>query len=1200
MFRNKGRVLWNLLAFLVLTVIFIAVGRFYLGYLDKEKIAGHIEDKIKDEISLTDTFLEEEPGYASLREFAGRKLYRDFFVIRNDSVIFYTSNQIILDDSCIVNATGNKYALINAVNQKLLSNSYHSNSDSAIIHVIGIRNNYGFTNRFLGNNFIIDKNIPNELKLTTKPQQHNVDVGNDFRIGLTNEDSLFWSDRQSRTLFLFFFLPWVMLFVLIYVLYEEFVFFRQRLFLRLVSFIADLAIVVFIVLHFQLPGFIFDLYLFEDDIFVYPGLFYGLGNPLLLLAPAVVLAWAFHNWLPPVASRSRRHLFSSVALLGVALFLLFFSYMLAKHLIFNSGFTIEISEPVKLDVDSLLGILLLIVTIIAVLIINTRALLFVYRVYAGRYFRMLIFAAGGLILFAAAVFINDFYLFLLLQYGVITLFLFSPKLHLNIYFILSMLLVSAIGYSVIIEALYQEKQANELELRSMRILNNRDRIFEAGFTSTRQNILTDSVLLHKVENLSGIEGKEADIRNRIKSRYFSNVEAKYNVSVTICDSATQLLVNHEDDPVNCHRFFKNLIRDVGKESIAQGLYFIDDGDKVRKYLAVIPLKDEVSLFVDIYQKNTPFTKGYPELLVTEASGTEWLSGYDYGIYRNESLISSYGDFSYPLVFNAKYLKEQNDYRHYTYRKNGKTLIISVREDAVTDALAGSSYLFIILGLAFFFMYFLIHQRIEFSAFSRFRSRLQISIFTILFLTFTIIGYFVFTHIGNQNNQKNITNLKELSHSILIELEHKFAGLDAMDEVPMDYTYDQLVKFSDVFFSDINLFDLRGDLVASSRQQVFDKNIISERINPDSYHKLKNQHLNIYILQEKIGEYQFLSSYFPLRNYKDEIIAYVNVPYFSKQRKLAEEISSFLTTFINIYVILTVISLFLIWIISNYITKPMEAIKKSLSQTELSRANVKINIHRNDEIGDLVREYNKMVDELEKSARKLVATERETAWREMARQVAHEIKNPLTPMKLSVQHLGRVLDLKKDENKKALERFSRNMITQIESLSEIATAFSDFAKMPSIVLEKTDVNRIIENTLELFRGSDNISFYHTGPPACYINGDEKQLQRVFINLLKNSMQALHSKPEGYVSISVKKEAGVIKIYIEDNGTGIQQDQINKIFLPNFTTKSGGTGLGLAMVRNIVNNFGGTIELLKTSKEGTVFYLEITEYEENKSV
>ncbi|MDZ7776270.1 MAG: hypothetical protein U5L09_12075 [Bacteroidales bacterium] len=229
------------------------------------------------------------------------------------------------------------------------------------------------------------------------------------------------------------------------------------------------------------------------------------------MAPAVVLAWAFHNWLPPFISRSRWHLFSTAALLGVALFLLFFSYMLAKHLIFNSSFTIEISEPVKLDVDSLLGILLLIVTIIVVLIINTRALLFVYRVYAGRYQRMMVFAAGGLILLAGSVFINAFYLFLLLQYGVITLFLFSPKLHLNIYFILSMLLVSAIGYSVIIEALYQEKQANELELRSMRILNNRDRIFEAGFTSTRQNILTDSVLLRKVDNLSGIEGKKADI-----------------------------------------------------------------------------------------------------------------------------------------------------------------------------------------------------------------------------------------------------------------------------------------------------------------------------------------------------------------------------------------------------------------------------------------------------------------------------------------------------------------------------------------------------------------------------------------------------------------------------------------------------------------------------------------------------------------
>lgn len=1199
MFRNRKRVWWNLAAFLVSLVLFVVGSQHLLGYLDIEKVATRLEQKIDSEIRVVDEFLEEEQSRKSLMTFAEKVPYRNFFIIRNDSVVFYTSNQIILDDSCISQASENNVAVINTANQTILSKSYQYQGDSTVIHVISLRNDYEFTNRFLNNSFVIDEEIPTGVQLTAESQMQNIHVDG-LKVGVAEGHPLQWSKSQSRAAFLLFLVPWIMLFVMMYVFYQEFAYFNTRPGLRLLAFSVDMAIVAFIILFFKIPGFVFDLYLFENGIFVFPGLFYGLGNAVLIFVPVTFFAWAFYNWLPQPQMQHNWHFIPAALLVILSVSSLFFSYMLVKYLIFNSGFTIEISEPVHLNVDSAFGLLLLVSAIISTLLVSTRALLFVTQRWNNKSRRWLIIGLGAVFILAAAILVNWYYLFLLLQYSVIVAFILMPNLRLNVYFILTLLLVSAIGYSVIIENLYYEKQAKELELRAMRILNNRDRIFEARFSDIRQQILDDASLMQKVEKLDIINADDSDIRKQLRQKHFAAIESKYDVSVTLCDTTTELLVNYDDDPVSCMRYFEEVIDDVGKKSLAEGLYFIDDGDKVRKYLAQIELTNDVFLFADIYQKNTPFAQGYPELLVTEAAGSEWLSGYDYGIYRNKSLLSSYGDFNYPLTLNMEFLEEQQEYRHYTFSENGKTLIISVRESALTNALAGTSYLFLMLGLMFFLMYFFIHQRLDVSVFSRFRSRLQASIFTILLLTFIIIGYFVFTHIGHQNNQKNVTNLKELSHSILIELEHKFSGLDNLKGAPLDYTYEQLIKFSNVFFSDINLYDVEGNLVASSRQQVFDRNIISERINTTAYHKLRNQHLNMFIQRENIGEYRFLSSYFPLRNYNNEVIAYVNLPYFARQRKLTEEISLFLTTFINIYVILTVVSLFLIWIISNYITKPMETIKRSLSQTELSKSNVKIDIHRNDEIGDLVREYNKMVDELEKSARKLVATERETAWREMAKQVAHEIKNPLTPMKLSVQHLGRVLNFEKAENNEALDRFARNMIDQIESLSEIATAFSDFAKMPSVELKKTDINRVIENTLELFRGTENITFYHDAPSSCYIKGDEKQLQRVFINLLKNAVQALHHKQQGFVRIRVNKENGFVKVFIEDNGSGIKEDQINKIFLPNFTTKSGGTGLGLAMVRNIVNNFGGTIALLSTSEEGTVFYLEIPEYEENGDV
>ncbi|HKK10009.1 MAG TPA: ATP-binding protein, partial [Bacteroidales bacterium] len=479
--------------------------------------------------------------------------------------------------------------------------------------------------------------------------------------------------------------------------------------------------------------------------------------------------------------------------------------------------------------------------------------------------------------------------------------------------------------------------------------------------------------------------------------------------------------------------------------------------------------------------------------------------------------------------------------------------------------------------------------------NRFRNRLQASIFSILLLTFMVIGYFMFNHIVHQNTEKNIANLKQLSHSILIELEHKFSQFDYIDEAEQEYTFSQLVKFSKVFFSDINLYNPSGKLVASSRPQVFERNIISERIHKEAFVKLRNQNLRMFIMREKIGNYEFLSSYFPLRNYNNEIIAYANLPYFARQKQLTEEIANFLTTFINIYVVLTVVSLFLIWVTSNYITKPMETIKKSLRQTKLSKSNIKIQMKRKDEIGELVQEYNSMVDEIERSARKLAVSERESAWREMAKQVAHEIKNPLTPMKLSVQHLNRVIKTDDEQSKQAMKRFTTNMIDQIESLSEIASAFSDFAKMPLIKLSKVDLYKTASNTISLFDGLPDIDIEFTGEKA-YIKGDEKQLRRVLINLLKNSVQALEGAKQGKIILDIQKNEGQVNVFVKDNGKGIPENKKDKIFLPDFTTKSSGTGLGLAMVKNIMTNFGGTIELVESSEKGTVFLLSFPECKE----
>lgn len=1200
MITNRKRVLWNLLALLLAAVMFFAFYIYFKGFLDKEKLSEHLGNEINNELLRADTFLKENPDIESLTAFAEKEPYRDFFILENDSVVFYTNNQITLNKKCTEKALEKTITVINTPNRVVLSKKYSLDPDSSLLFVLSLKHQFAITNAFLNNTFVIDESIPRQLAINTDPGKYPVKVGGQHVFSITSKDKLQWSQEQSQLIFGLFLIFYLIVYVFLFVLYDNINYLKSKTGLKLLLFLADTIIILFLFRYFKFPEKVFETYFFNHGMFVFPRILYGLGDALIYMIPALVLSWAVFKWVAENKLLLKpSHKPWSPVFFAAALLPLFYAYEMIENLVFNSTISIEISKPVQLEFESVLGLGLMAITLIASLLLSASALLCLNQIFKKHPARIWMVVLGVFIIASIAVLVSWLYAFIALQFLVLGYFISIKNGNTGIYFVLSLLFFSAMGYSIIISNKYQIKQEKEIELRAMRILNNRDRILESRFESVYDNIQNDSLLSDIAKNEASSDDV-SEMKAYLMSEYLAVFENKYDISITICDSQTELMVNYDDNPVDCYEYFNNIIEDVGQSSLSKGLYYIDDDDKIRKYLARIPVNQDLVVFADIFQKSTPFAQGYPELLVNEEAENHWLTKYDYGIYRDSMLISSYGDFNYPLHFHKSFLQDSYEFSHHLFQDGKKRLVITKRESLITDALAGISYLFIFLGILFLLLYLIIIQRVNVSMFTKFRSRLQISIFTILLMAFIIIGYFVFNHISHQNNQKNISNLRELSHSILIELEHKFASLDAIDEVSEEYAYNQLIKFSNVFFSDIHLYDTTGRLYASSRHEVFDQHILSEYIHRDAYGKMKRLALSQYIIQENIGDYEFLSSYFPLRNYENEIIAYVNLPYFAKQRRLTEEISAFLTTFINIYVILTGVALFLIWIISNYITKPMQTIKRSLSQTALSKSNVKIDIQRNDEIGELVREYNKMVDELEKSARKLMETERESAWREMAKQVAHEIKNPLTPMKLSVQHLSRVVKPEDDESRENLKRFSENMINQIESLSEIASAFSDFAKMPTVKFKKTDVNKVIENTLELFRGTKNIWFQFDAQPGCFILGDEKQLERVLINLLKNSVQALYGKENGMIKITTQIKEQKVKIYVEDNGSGIKNEQRNKIFLPNFTTKSGGTGLGLAMVKNIIHSFKGTIELLKTNETGTVFLMELPQYEETNNV
>jgi nitrogen fixation/metabolism regulation signal transduction histidine kinase len=424
------------------------------------------------------------------------------------------------------------------------------------------------------------------------------------------------------------------------------------------------------------------------------------------------------------------------------------------------------------------------------------------------------------------------------------------------------------------------------------------------------------------------------------------------------------------------------------------------------------------------------------------------------------------------------------------------------------------------------------------------------------------------------------------------MQHKQGTADELTNQGTDDLNELLTKFSNVFFSDVNLYSPEGRLIATSRPEIFEKGLISPLMNNVAYANLKYAHSSLFIQNEIIGSHKYSSAYLPFFNNRNVLLAYLNLPYFARQDDLKREISTFLMAFINIYVFLIIIGFFIALIVSNYITRPLRLLTLRLGNLTLGTSNEKLEWKRNDEVGRLVEEYNRKIDELAKSADILAQSERESAWREMARQIAHEIKNPLTPMKLSVQYLQKSWEEKSIDWEQRIRRFTATMIEQIDSLSFIASEFSDFARMPDPKNEKLELNEIIRNAVVLYKNIATISIdFRSKVTVAMVVADRKQLMRVFTNLFNNSVQAIGEEKNGLIRIDLQTLDYKHIITVTDNGSGISPDQAGKIFQPNFTTKSGGMGLGLAIVKNIILSSGGEIVFESAPGKSTVFTISL---------
>lgn len=603
---------------------------------------------------------------------------------------------------------------------------------------------------------------------------------------------------------------------------------------------------------------------------------------------------------------------------------------------------------------------------------------------------------------------------------------------------------------------------------------------------------------------------------------------------------------------------------------------------------------------------------YPEIFNKQVSRDfSMLNNYAFAIYNNDKIVYNENEFPFTTTLPSNFFKLQQEriidedgYSQLWQTSGaGKAVAIVKKNNSWLSFITLFSYLFCTMLLlrafwtsARFFAdsTFTIRgffQKISFNI----AERIQASIIVLSVGSFFIIGIVTilfFISRSKESNQKKLSNtLDVVVNQLEAALDQERAKGNLYDSTSSRLDSSSIYRiFSGISESngiELNLYDLNGNLQFSTLPLPYSKELTSKKMNPNAFVKLNNRKALQLYQDEKIGRLKYLSAYRALINASGDNYGFIQSPFFRSEVALRNDISNFLVAMINLIVFIFLISGLVAIVVTNRITNAFTLIGDKMKMISLGKSNQAIDWVGNDEIGILIQRYNAMISELEASAAALSKKEREYAWQEMAKQVAHEIKNPLTPMKLSIQFLQKAIESNAPNVKELSASTATTIINQIEHLSSMAGEFSQFAQIGSAKRDKVHLQHILHSLKELYKASSAAIFsWDMEEQPIFIMSDETNINRLFTNLIQNAIQS--GKDELLVNVAIKVflEGANAVVLVQDSGTGIPEELIPKIFVPNFTTKTSGTGLGLAMCKRIAEQAGGDISFM-SSHEGTTF-------------
>ena len=472
-----------------------------------------------------------------------------------------------------------------------------------------------------------------------------------------------------------------------------------------------------------------------------------------------------------------------------------------------------------------------------------------------------------------------------------------------------------------------------------------------------------------------------------------------------------------------------------------------------------------------------------------------------------------------------------------------------------------------------------------------RSRVYVSLFSIIVISFVVTGIVAAFDHYEHDIKYNEERISEKEKSIRASLDYLLlqnGGFIPTDSISM-LLGDKVCELSEINNLFITIYDLNGRYLVSMNTDTAEANKIPMQLNPELTKQITTTtKKNAIILPSETNPTQNLA-YWCFSDDYGRPLALVGMLYEKKEVEKAK-LWNFMIEIGKTYILLFIIAGAVAFLITRDFTGSLKKLSDSINHLKLGKKNEALEWKSNDEIGQLIQEYNSMLFQLEASAEKLAQQERETAWREMAQQVAHEIKNPLTPMKLRMQHLQRTWQDHPEEFQTRLNDFVQSMTDQIDTLSHIAQEFSNFAKMPQSKNERLNLQDIVKSVLTTFENENQtISFFQNKSETAFIIGDKSQVIRVLNNLITNAIQSIPTERSKKISLALHSFQNQVVIKITDNGSGISAEISKRIFMPNFTTRSAGSGLGLAMVKSIVTQMNGSVAFRTRVNKGSSFFV-----------